>query len=63
MATIIVVADAPGRIPGTILHQERVHPPHLHDAHSAAQIVERIAMAVEEAERDAKKGTVPSVAE
>ena len=50
MARIIVVADSLGEPIGATVYQERVGAPLLQSAHASAQLLERIAWAVADAE-------------
>ncbi len=50
MARIIVVADSPAEPVGPTLYEERVGAPLLQSAHASAQLIERIAWAVADAE-------------
>lgn len=51
MARIIVVADSPSELVGPTLYEERVGAPLLESAHASAQLLERIAWAVADAEQ------------
>jgi hypothetical protein len=51
MARIIVTADASERRDAPVVLEERVYPVHLASDHSAAQLIERLAWAVSDAER------------
>lgn len=56
MARIIVTAD-PGEQEGTqVVLEERVYPVHLASDHAAAQLIERLAWAVGDAEREPVAG-------
>jgi hypothetical protein len=50
MARIIVTTDPTGRRDAPVLFEERVSSAHLASDHSAAQLVERLAWAVNDAE-------------
>jgi hypothetical protein len=59
MPRIIVTADLPQHVhDGTVLLDERVHSVHLSTEHAAAQLVERLAWAINDAEsaEHAKRG-------
>jgi hypothetical protein len=49
MARLLIVAEAPGNAP--VLYQERVAAPLLESSHASAQLIQRIAWAVEDAEQ------------
>jgi hypothetical protein len=51
MARIIVTADPGERDDEAVVFEERVYPVHLASDHSAAQLIERLAWAVGDAER------------
>ncbi len=51
MARIIVTADSSERHDAPVVLEERVYPVHLASDHSAAQLIERLAWAVSDAER------------
>jgi hypothetical protein len=51
MARIIVTTDQAERRDGPVLLEERVYPVHLSSDHSAAQLMERLAWAISDAER------------
>jgi hypothetical protein len=51
MARIIVTADPGERQDAPIVLEERVYPVHLDSDHAAAQLIERLAWAVGDAER------------
>ncbi|HLM86908.1 MAG TPA: hypothetical protein VK272_12040 [Solirubrobacteraceae bacterium] len=50
MARIIVTADPSERSDAPVVLEERVYPVHLDSDHSAAQLIERLAWAVRDAE-------------
>lgn len=50
MARIIVTTDQAERRDGPVLLEERVYPVHLSSDHSAAQLMERLAWAISDAE-------------
>ena len=50
MARIIVTTEPSQQLAGPVLLDESVCPDHLNDKHSAAQLVERLAWAVVDAE-------------
>jgi hypothetical protein len=50
MARIVVLADSPNDPQGEMLYQERVCAPLLQSAHAGAQLLERLAWAVGDAE-------------
>jgi hypothetical protein len=50
MPRIIVIADTPKRSQGSVLLDELVHPVHLSTGHAAAQLIERLAWAINDAE-------------
>jgi hypothetical protein len=54
MARIIVTADPSERDGSSVVLEERVYPVHLASDHSAAQLIERLAWAVSDAERRAQ---------
>jgi hypothetical protein len=51
MARIIVTADSDEREGAQVVLEERVYPIHLASDHAAAQLIERLAWAVGDAER------------
>jgi hypothetical protein len=51
MARIIVTVDSSERSDAPVVLEERVYPVHLASDHSAAQLIERLAWAVGDAER------------
>jgi hypothetical protein len=51
MARIIVTADSSEQRDARVVLEERVYPVHLASDHSAAQLIERLAWAVSDAER------------
>ncbi len=50
MARIIVTADPSGQGDAPVLLEERVYPVHVASEHSAAQLVERLGWAINDAE-------------
>ena len=60
MARIIVVADSPAEPVGPTFYEERVGAVLLESAHASAQLLERIAWAVADAEQ-AESAASPSV--
>jgi hypothetical protein len=50
MARIIVTADATERTDAPVMLEERVYPVHLASDHAAAQLIERLAWAIGDAE-------------
>lgn len=51
MARIIVTADPSNRSDEPVLLEERVYPVHLSSDHSAAQLIQRLAWAISDAEK------------
>jgi hypothetical protein len=56
MARIIVTADSGERENAQVVLEERVYPVHLASDHAAAQLIERLAWAVGDAERSQLAG-------
>jgi hypothetical protein len=50
MARIIVTTDQAERLDAPVLLEERVYPVHLASDHAAAQLIERLAWAISDAE-------------
>jgi hypothetical protein len=50
MARIIITTEHGGRASAPVLLDERVNPEHLRDDHSAAQLIERLGWAIDDAE-------------
>jgi len=53
MARIIVTADPGEQREGAVMLEERVYPVHLSSDHAAAQLIERLTWAVNDAEQPA----------
>jgi hypothetical protein len=51
MARIIVTTDPTGRRDAPVLLEERVYPVHVASDHAAAQLIERLGWAINDAER------------
>ena len=51
MARIIVTTDPTERADAPVLLEERVYPVHLASDHAAAQLIERLAWAISDAEK------------
>jgi len=56
MARIIVMSDHAERPDVPVLLEERVYPVHISSDHAAAQLIERLAWAIGDAERAAPSG-------
>jgi hypothetical protein len=59
MARIIVTTDPTDHRDAPVLLDERVHPVHLADDHSAAQLIERLGWAINDAEGAELVGQAP----
>jgi hypothetical protein len=57
MAQILVLTDAPGHS-CEVMHTEHLQPIHLESAHSANQLIERVAWAVRDAERAERRAAL-----
>lgn len=60
MAQILVLTDAPGHDP-KMIHSEHVDAVHLESAHSADQLIERVAWAVRDAEQAERRSQMKVV--
>jgi hypothetical protein len=59
MARIIVTTDRTERRDAPVLLEERVYPVHLANDHAAAQLIQRLAWAIGDAESSEQAGRAP----